>query len=92
VDALDTTLLGSGIRSLPAYHPISPIQARRFVGRATELWDLHAKLTANQRSIITGVYGQAGTQVLASAAMANRCSHANTASGLVPLTPEVCSG
>jgi hypothetical protein len=62
LDALNTTL-GSGFRELPAYHGMSPVQARLFVGRATELWDLHGKLTANRISIITGVYGQAATQV-----------------------------
>src|SRR5207237_9036977 len=39
LDAPDATLLGSGVRGLPAYHGMSPIQARRFAGRATELWD-----------------------------------------------------
>jgi hypothetical protein len=63
LDALDATLLGSGIRDLPAYHGMSPIQARRFAGRAREFWDLHGKLTANRISIITGVYGQAAAQV-----------------------------
>ena len=60
---LDATLLGSGVRDLPAYQGMSPIQARFFVGRARELWDLHGKLTANRISIITGVYGQAAAQV-----------------------------
>jgi tetratricopeptide (TPR) repeat protein len=61
--ALGATLLGSGVRNLPEYHGMSPDQARYFTGRARELWDLHAKLTANRISIITGVYGQATAQV-----------------------------
>jgi hypothetical protein len=63
LEALDATLLGSGMRSLPAFHGMSPIQANRFAGRAKEFWDLHAKLTANRISIITGIYGQAAAQV-----------------------------
>jgi hypothetical protein len=63
LDRLDRTLLGSGVRGLPAYYPSSPIQAQRFTGRVRELWDLHGKLTANRTSIITGVYGQAATQI-----------------------------
>ena len=63
LDALDSTLLGNGVRDLPAYRGMIPIQAVRFVGRETELWDLHAELTANRLSIITGVYGQAVAQV-----------------------------
>ena len=39
------------------------MQTRRFTGRSVELWNLHAKLTANRISIITGNYGQAVTQV-----------------------------
>lgn len=63
LDALDTTLLGSGMRTLPAFHGMSPVQANRFAGRAKEFWDLHAKLTADRISIITGMYGQAAAQV-----------------------------
>ncbi len=63
LDVLDTTLLGSGMRDLPAYHGMSPIQARLFVGRVADLWDLHGKLTADRIRIITGVYGQAAAQV-----------------------------
>ena len=63
LDQLDRTLLGSGARGLPAYYPNSPIQAKRFTGRVRELWGLHGKLTANRISIITGVYGQAATQI-----------------------------
>jgi tetratricopeptide (TPR) repeat protein len=60
---LDASLLGSGVRGLPAYHGMSPIQAKRFTGRAKDLLDLHGKLTANRISIITGVYGHAAAQV-----------------------------
>ncbi|MDQ6700619.1 MAG: toll/interleukin-1 receptor domain-containing protein [Acidobacteriota bacterium] len=63
LSALDSTLLGSGVRGLPAYYGMTPIQATRFVGRARELWDLHGHITANRRSIISGVYGQAAAQV-----------------------------
>ena len=42
---------------------MTPIQARRFVGRSKEMWDLHGKLKANRISIITGEYGQTATQV-----------------------------
>ena len=63
LDALDATLLGSGVRKLPDYRGMSPDQARYFTGRARELWDLHGKLTANRISIITGVYGQPAAQV-----------------------------
>ena len=61
--ALDSTLLGSGVRGLPTFYGMSPIQAKRFVGRGKELWELHGNLTANRRSIITGTYGQAAAQV-----------------------------
>jgi DnaJ-domain-containing protein 1 len=63
LDQLDATPLGSGFGDPPAYYGMSPVQARLFVGRTTELWDLHGKLTANRISIVTGVYGQATTQV-----------------------------
>ena len=63
VDGLGSTLLGSGVRSLPAYHFMSPIQANRFVGRTREMWDLHGNLTANRRSIVSGVYGQTAAHV-----------------------------
>jgi hypothetical protein len=63
LSTLNATLLGIGMRELPAYYGMSPIQATRFVGRSTEMWNLHAKLTANRISIITGVYGQASAQV-----------------------------
>ena len=63
LDELDRSLLGGGVRRLPAYYPNSPIQAKRFTGRVREFWDLHGKLTANRISIITGVYGQAATQI-----------------------------
>lgn len=63
LDALDAALLGSGVRDLPAYYGMSPIQAARFAGRASEFWDLHGKLIANRISIISGVYGQAAAQV-----------------------------
>ncbi len=63
LDALDKTLFGDFMRDLPAYFGMSPIQARRFVGRTMELWHLHGQLTANRISIISGVYGQPATQV-----------------------------
>jgi hypothetical protein len=63
LDGLDGRLLGSGVRGLPPYYGMSPIQARGFMGRASELWNLHGQLTANRISIITGVYGQAAAQV-----------------------------
>jgi tetratricopeptide (TPR) repeat protein len=63
LDALDERLLGSGVRDIPAYYGISPVQARRFTGRSRELWDLHGKLTANRISITTGIQGQTATQV-----------------------------
>ena len=51
-------------RDLPAYHGMAPVeaQARSWVA-SRALWDLHGKLTANQLSIITGVYGQAAAQI-----------------------------
>jgi tetratricopeptide (TPR) repeat protein len=61
--ALDETLLGSGVSGLPEYYGMNPVQARTFVGRASELWDLHSKLTANRTSIISGVYGQTAAQI-----------------------------
>lgn len=63
LDALAVTSLGSGVRGLPEYCGMSPVQARMFVGRAPELWDLHSKLTANRTSIISGVYGQTVAQI-----------------------------
>ncbi|HEX3470125.1 MAG TPA: tetratricopeptide repeat protein [Silvibacterium sp.] len=63
LDALSDDFLGAGVVDLPAYHGMSPVQARSFVGRTSELWELHGKLTANQIGIITGVYGQATAQV-----------------------------
>ena len=63
LEALDATPLGCGMHPLPTFHGMSPVQANRFAGRAKEFWDLHAKLTANRISIITGVYGQSATQV-----------------------------
>ena len=61
--SLDAIPLGSGMRGLPEYYGMEPIQARYFAGRAKEFWDLHGKLTANRISIITGVYGHASAQV-----------------------------
>jgi len=62
VDGLDGDL-GRGVRDLPRYYGMAPVQAQRFVGRAAALWDLHGQLTANQISIISGKYGQAASQV-----------------------------
>lgn len=63
LDRLEVTSLGNGMRELPAYYDMSPVQFKRFVGRATEMWDLHGNLTANRLSIITGIYGQPLAQV-----------------------------
>jgi tetratricopeptide (TPR) repeat protein len=63
LEALDASTLGQGFRSRPAYFGMSPTQANRFIGRITELWDLHAMLTADRISIITGVSGQPTSQV-----------------------------
>jgi hypothetical protein len=40
-----------------------PVPAPHFVGRVHELWELHAKLTANRIGLINGVYGQSAAQV-----------------------------
>ena len=71
---------------------MSPVQARSFVGRTSELWELHGKLTANQIGIITGVYGQATAQVRGLGGNGNRCSPANTASASALLTQAASSG
>jgi tetratricopeptide (TPR) repeat protein len=63
LNTMGSVLLSAGIRHQPAYQGVSPIQASRFVGRTMEMWDLHAKLTADRISIISGVYGQAAAQL-----------------------------
>ena len=63
LEALGTTLLGSGFRELPSYCGMSAVQAHRFLGRTVELWDLHGKLTSNRISIITGDFGQSMAQL-----------------------------
>jgi hypothetical protein len=42
---------------------MGPVSAPNFVGRVHELWELHAKLTANRIGLISGVYGQSAAQV-----------------------------
>jgi hypothetical protein len=42
---------------------MAPVHAPHFVGRVPELWELHAKLTANRIGLISGVYGQGTAQV-----------------------------
>lgn len=48
----------------PRYFGMSPVSAQRFVGRATELWDLHGKLIATDISIMTGQMGQSVAQIV----------------------------
>ncbi len=56
-------VLGAVDREQPRYYGIEPVHAKRFVGRAGELWDLHGKLTGHRASITTGVHGQTAAQV-----------------------------
>ena len=42
---------------------MAAVHASHFVGRVHELWELHAKLTANRIGLISGVYGQGAAQV-----------------------------
>jgi tetratricopeptide (TPR) repeat protein len=63
VNKLGPAVLGTTACDLPTYLGMNPVQAPRFVGRASEIWDLHAKLTANRISVISGTYGQAAMQL-----------------------------
>jgi hypothetical protein len=60
---LKTILAEAAAPVTPIYHGMSPVSTSRFVGRVREMWDLHEQLTANRMSIITGLFGQAATQV-----------------------------
>ncbi len=55
--------LGAVDQEHPRYYGLKPVHAKRFVGRAGELWDLHGKLTGHRTSIITGVDDQNTAQV-----------------------------
>ena len=61
--SLDGVLAAAARRPLPEYHGMVPVPAPNFVGRVHELWELHAKLTANRIGLISGVYGQSAAQV-----------------------------
>ena len=62
-DSLEDGLSVAVQQILPDYHGMAPVHAPHFVGRVHELWELHAKLTGNRISIISGVYGQSAAQV-----------------------------
>ena len=61
--SLDGVLAAAARQPLPQYHGMVPVPAPHFVGRVHELWELHAKLTANRIGLISGVYGQGTAQV-----------------------------
>src|SRR6516162_7720919 len=63
VDSLEGGLAAAALLPLPEYHGMAPVHAPHFVGRVHELWELHAKLTANRIGLISGVYGQGAAQV-----------------------------
>jgi Flp pilus assembly protein TadD len=63
VDSLEDGLSAAARQILPGYHGMAPVHAPHFVGRVHELWELHAKLTANRIGLISGVYGQGAAQV-----------------------------
>jgi hypothetical protein len=48
----------------PRYFGMSPVSARRFVGRAEQFWTLHGSLLATDISIITGQVGQSVAQIV----------------------------
>jgi hypothetical protein len=62
-DSLEGGLSAAAQPLLPDYHGMAPVHAPHFVGRVHELWELHAKLTANRIGLISGVYGQGAAQV-----------------------------
>jgi tetratricopeptide (TPR) repeat protein len=62
-DSLKDGLSAAAQQVLPEYHGMAPVSAPNFVGRVHELWELHAKLTANRIGLISGVYGQSVAQV-----------------------------
>ena len=62
-DSLEDRLLAAAEQLLPDYHGMAPVHASHFVGRVQELWELHARLTANRIGLISGVYGQGAAQL-----------------------------
>jgi hypothetical protein len=62
-NSLKGALSAAARQSLPRYYGMAPVHAPHFVGRVHELWELHAKLTANRIGLISGVYGQGAAQV-----------------------------
>jgi hypothetical protein len=63
VDSVESGLSAAAELSLPNYQGMAPVHVPYFVGRTRELWELHAKLTANRIGLISGVYGQGAAQV-----------------------------
>jgi TIR domain/Tetratricopeptide repeat len=63
LDSLESGLSAVAQPALLEYHGMAPVHAPHFVGRVHELWELHAKLTANRIGLISGVYGQGAAQV-----------------------------
>jgi tetratricopeptide (TPR) repeat protein len=62
VSGLNSTL-AAAMLPLPRFFGMVPIEANRFVGRHTAMWDLHGNLTANRISIISSVQGQCVTRI-----------------------------
>jgi hypothetical protein len=62
-DSVEDGLSAAAQLPLPNYHGMAPVHAPHFVGRVHELWELHAKLTANRIGLISGIYGQGAAQV-----------------------------
>ena len=48
---------------IPSWHGTHPLGSPRFVGRVTEMWDLHSKLHGRETAIITGQSGAGTAQV-----------------------------
>jgi hypothetical protein len=62
-DSVESGLSAAAQLPLPEYHGMAPVHAPHFLGRVHELWELHAKLTANRIGLISGVYGQGAAQI-----------------------------
>lgn len=61
--ALDTTLLGSGLRDLPHYYGMRPVQARLFVGRCTRVVESAREVHGEWKCRHHWLDGQAAAQI-----------------------------
>jgi len=63
VDSLQDVLGEPEGSAVSRYYGMAPVEARRFVGRVRELWDLNDRLAAHRMGIITGQFGRSVAQV-----------------------------